>query len=63
MGEPIRHEIHMDSEVAQFYYGKFVEFMESNPEFSDLTFARYLGDVVLTPLKALMDGVVPEVKP
>ncbi len=63
MGEPIRHEIHMDSEVAAFYYGKFKEFMETNPEFTDLTFARYLGDVVLTPLKALFDGVVPEVTP
>ena len=58
---PIRHEVHMDSTVATFWYGKYVEFTSRNREdFKDLTYAEYLGEQVLTNLMRLMQGQVPK---
>ena len=58
---PIKHEVHMDSSVATFWYGKYVEFTTANREdFKDLTYAQYLGEQVLTNLMRLMEGTVPK---
>lgn len=58
---PIVHEVHMDSSVATFWYGKFELFKIANPDdFRSLTFAQYLGEQVLTNLMRLMQGKVPE---
>ena len=58
---PIKHEVHMDSSVATFWYGKYVEFTSRNrKDFKDLTYAQYLGEQVLTNLMRLMEGKVPE---
>lgn len=54
---PVRHEVHMTSEVATYWYERFTEFKAQNPvTFADLTFAQYLGEQVLTSLMILFKG-------
>lgn len=61
IGSPIRHEVHMDASVATYWYDKFSQFKEANPDdFGSLTFAGYLGEQVLTNLMRLMQGTVPK---
>ncbi len=58
---PIRHEVHMDVEVANFWYDKYGQFKTANPkDFGQLTYAEYLGEQVLTNLMRLMLGKVPK---
>ena len=57
------YNITMKTEVATYWYDKFKEFTKQNPEdFGNLTFAAYLGGQVLSSMKLLFEGVVPEVK-
>ncbi len=55
MGEPIRHEVHMDSEVAIYWYSKFSEFRASDEKYENLTYANYLGDYVLGAMKEMIE--------
>ena len=63
MGDNIRYTISMKPDVAAYWYGKFKEFVEKNPEdFGDLTFDSYIGEQVLASMKLLFEGVIPKVK-
>ena len=54
---PVRHEVHMTSEVATYWYKRFTEFKTQNPvTFAEITFAEYLGEQVLTSLMILFKG-------
>ncbi len=58
---PIKHEIHMDASVANYWYDKFKSFVETDPEeFGDWTFAQYLGDQVLANMMRIFQGTVPQ---
>ena len=64
MGDLIRYTISMKPDVATYWFGKFTEFVKANPEdFKELTFDSYIGEQVLTSMKLLFEGTVPEVKP
>ena len=61
MGDKIRYEISMTTVVATYWFDKFAEFKDNNPEdFGDLTFAEYIGEQVLASMKLLFDGLVPD---
>ena len=63
MGDKIRYEITMKTDVATYWYGKFEEFVKANPEdFGELTFDSYIGEQVLASMKLLFEGAVPKVK-
>jgi len=63
MGDLIRYTISMKPDVATYWYGKFEDFVQNNPEdFGDLTFDSYIGEQVLASMKLLFEGTVPEVK-
>jgi len=54
---PVRHEVHMTSVVATYWYERFSEFKKQNPvTFGEITFAEYLGEQVLTSLMLLFKG-------
>ncbi len=54
---PVRHEVHMTSAVATYWYERFTEFKKQNPvTFAEITFAEYLGEQVLTSLMLLFKG-------
>lgn len=53
--EGISYEIYMPNEVSTYWYGKFKEFKENNPEFADLSYGEYLGEQILTNMMRLFD--------
>ena len=55
--ERIHHSVSMPVETATLFYGKFEEYKEKTKE--DMTFAEYLGRVVLGGLHDLMEGRLP----
>ena len=58
---PIKHEVHMDVSVANYWYDKFQQFVKTNPEeFGTLTFASYLGDQVLANMMRIFQATVPK---
>jgi len=60
---PVRHEVHMTSEVATYWYERFTEFKATNPTtFAEISFAEYLGEQVLTSLMILFKGTADAVK-
>ena len=62
MSEYTEHLIRMDVETAKYWYGRFHEYLEKNPDEVDiLTFSNYLGNVVLYSMKSIFEGKVPEI--
>ncbi len=60
--DDVEYTIQTRSETAQYYYGRFQEYLLANPdEIETLTFGAYLGHVVLGSLKSLLEGKVPEI--
>ncbi len=58
----IFHEVGFSPEIASYWYGKFEEFKETNKddhELRNITFAVYLGTVVLGSMKTLFEGGIP----
>jgi hypothetical protein len=57
----IYHEVGFSPEIATYWYEKFEQYKEGNPELDTetLTFAVYLGTVVLGSMKTLFEGGIP----
>ena len=60
--DSITHLVIAPTETLTFFYGKFLDYKGILKESSGegLTFAAYLGGVVLGGLHALMEGRIPE---
>jgi len=62
MGNELVYQIQMSPEVSTYFYARFHEYLEQNPDEKDiLTYGAYLGQVVLSSLKSLFEGKVPEI--
>lgn len=58
--DTFEYPINMTPEVAKYWYDRFIEFHQQNAEFSDITFAEYLGNQVLSSMMLIFKGqVVP----
>ncbi len=61
--DTLEYPINMTPEVAKYWYDRFLEFHQSNAEFSDITFADYLGNQVLSSMMLIFKGQVLDEEP